>query len=166
MSIEIKDENRIPSVVRELKSVKGRNVLIGWWGEIAGIAAVHEFGARVPVSQKMRNFFAALGFPLKASTKHFVIPERAPLRETADSKDAADALESVMEHSLYGVMTGTRTADQHVAAVGETMAAQVKNRITDGLDPDNHPVTMLLKGSGKPLVNHGHLVREATWKEE
>lgn len=38
--------------------------------------------------------------------------------------------------------------------------------ITDRLEPGNHPVTMLLKGSDKPLVNRGHLVREVPWRDE
>jgi len=38
--------------------------------------------------------------------------------------------------------------------------------ITGGLEPVNHPVTMFLKGSDRPLVNRGHLECEVAWREE
>jgi hypothetical protein len=41
------------------------------------IAMVQEFGATIPVTKKMRNWFAAQGFPLRASTNVIVVPRRA-----------------------------------------------------------------------------------------
>jgi len=54
-------------------------------GQDLGIVGeVHENGAHVPVSDEMRKFFAANGFPLRDGTKFVRIPERpwfAPARE-------------------------------------------------------------------------------------
>jgi hypothetical protein len=48
------------------------------------VGEVHENGAHVPVSEEMRKFFAANGFPLREETKFVRIPERpwfAPAQE-------------------------------------------------------------------------------------
>lgn len=50
---------------------------------LANIARVHEEGAVIPVTPKMRRFFfARWGIRLKASTTHIVIPARPFLRPT------------------------------------------------------------------------------------
>jgi hypothetical protein len=41
------------------------------------VGMVHEWGATVPVSDEIRGFFAANGFPLRADTKYLTIPPRA-----------------------------------------------------------------------------------------
>lgn len=40
------------------------------------VGAVQEEGATIPVSDKMRKFFAAKGFPLRADTKYLMVPPR------------------------------------------------------------------------------------------
>lgn len=44
--------------------------------EIANIAAVHEFGATVPVTEKSRAYLHSIGIHLKASTQFIRIPPR------------------------------------------------------------------------------------------
>lgn len=88
-----------------------------------------------------------------------------------DSKEAHEELQATIEGSLAQVMEGKQTASGHMKAVGERMVALIRNRVTDGLQPENHPVTILLKVSGekksaKPLVRSGHLLESLTWKPE
>lgn len=40
------------------------------------IGAVHEHGATIPVTEKMRSFFASQGFPLRKDTTHITVPPR------------------------------------------------------------------------------------------
>jgi hypothetical protein len=69
---------------------------------LAEIANIHEYGAHVPVTNAMRGFFAANGFPLKASTRFLRIPERPFLRPAADRLESygEDKLEELMETIL------------------------------------------------------------------
>lgn len=41
------------------------------------VAAVQEFGAVIPVTPKMRRWFAAQGYPLRADTQVIAVPRRA-----------------------------------------------------------------------------------------
>jgi hypothetical protein len=50
------------------KGSKGQDLTI--------VGIVHENGATVPVTDKMRNFFLARGVPLRQETKYLIIPPR------------------------------------------------------------------------------------------
>jgi hypothetical protein len=57
--------------------VKEREWQVGFSNDrLAGLALIHEFGARIKVTDKMRGFLATRGFHLKETTKHLVIPAR------------------------------------------------------------------------------------------
>lgn len=96
---------------RKLVETGGMELSIETWrsgpGWAAGIpgrseaslrAGVHEEGAHVPVSDEMRRFFAAKGFPLRAATRFLRIPPR-PWLAPAVSEVAAYA-----ERRLPGLM--------------------------------------------------------------
>lgn len=51
------------------------------------IARAHEFGARVPVTEKMRRWFAwYFGVPIRKDTMYIHIPQRSYLRKTVAQK--------------------------------------------------------------------------------
>ena len=51
-----------------------------WIGSDSKIAPIHQFGVTITVTDKMRNYLAALGFHVKASTVYITIPERPVFR--------------------------------------------------------------------------------------
>lgn len=71
-------------------------------------AAVHENGAHIPVSDKMRVFFAAQGFPLRKDTRFVRIPARPWLKPAEKELDEflADRLEDLMEPVLKAATEG------------------------------------------------------------
>ncbi|MDH5657572.1 MAG: hypothetical protein OEZ34_16780 [Spirochaetia bacterium] len=165
MPTEIKDDNHIPEILKELSELSSKSVDVGWFGEMAIIAGVQEYGARIQVTDAMRGMFAAMGFPLKESTKYIEIPERAPLRTTAEKLSALDHLADVLEAELFELLNGRKSASQVLAMMGEVMVGEVRDTVANGLKPENHPMTILMKGSAKPLIASGDLLRELGWEE-
>ena len=94
MSIEIRFdmgniERTIEDAERQMRKLKRKKIKIGVLGndsELQMIAAVHEYGADIPVTPKMRAWFAGNGYPLKSSTTVIKIPERSFLRTGRDRK--------------------------------------------------------------------------------
>lgn len=67
--------------------------------DLVNIAEVHEFGAIVPVTPKMRGFFAGVfGVHLKKTTKAIRIPARPYLRPVLEAE--ADAVIKIFEEEL------------------------------------------------------------------
>lgn len=57
MNVTVKDENNIPKLMKSLKQLKGSTISVGVPdGDLADIAAVHEFGATITV--KRRKYLA------------------------------------------------------------------------------------------------------------
>ena len=53
MNVTIKDENNIPKLMKSLKQLKGSTISVGVPdGDLADIAAVHEFGATITVTRR------------------------------------------------------------------------------------------------------------------
>lgn len=84
--IRVTDNNRIPEVLADLSRAKSKKAKVGYIqnSQMAMIAGVHEFGARIQVTDKMRRYLASQGLHLKKSTTHIVIPERSFLRTGTD----------------------------------------------------------------------------------
>lgn len=67
----------------------GDRVSVGVFGSKAGIAAVHEFGKTINVTDKMRAYLRARGLHLRYSTLTIHIPERSFERSAFnENKDA------------------------------------------------------------------------------
>lgn len=62
--------------------------------DLSVIAAVQEFGAIIPVTEKMRGWFARQGFPLSPDTQVIVIPRRALFQPVLEK--TRDALQQNM----------------------------------------------------------------------
>lgn len=166
LEIEITGDFSYEGFSRDLGRLESKTITVGVLGrsgsEMQKLATIHELGARITVTDKVRNFFKAVGFPLKASTTQIIIPERAPLRRTADSAAVQSMLVREFEDGIDAYLGGQSTIDMILEAVGAALAAAVKDQIADGLEPENHPMTILLKGSAKPLVNTGRLINAYT----
>jgi len=82
--------------------VEGDVVKVGVFGESALIASVHEFGAKIRVTEKMRKFLHAQGLHLRKATEHIVIPQRSYLRKTFDEQK--DEIERLIDGKVKTVV--------------------------------------------------------------
>lgn len=83
------------------------------------------------------------------------VPERSFLRETVDLN--RESILERLQKELGAVIDGTRSREDALARVGIFVEGLVKQRIADGIDPPNSPVTIERKGSDKPLIDKGQL---------
>jgi hypothetical protein len=69
------------------------------------VGAVHEYGATIPVSDGMRSWFAAQGFPLRDETTHITVPPRAWFKPAFEElKEYADeVLRPLIDEILEGI---------------------------------------------------------------
>jgi phage gpG-like protein len=82
--------------------VEGDVVKVGVFGESTLIASVHEFGAKIRVTEKMRRFLHAQGLHLKKDTRYIVIPQRSYLRKTFDEQK--DEIERLVGEKVEAVV--------------------------------------------------------------
>lgn len=132
MSVKITDDNRIPELVQQLKSLSARKVQLGIdapSGDIIyTVAWVHEFGIDIKVTPKMRGFFLGQGMPLKSSTTSITIPERSYFRTGFDANE--NAISSKVEELLGRVMDGEMTAYQARDEVGKFASKKISDNVS------------------------------------
>lgn len=81
------------------------------------VAAIHEFGAKITVTEKMRKYLHTIDLHLSKDTKYITIPERPFMRPSADQlQKELDALasENIGKHSKIGLSSVTITGDVNV----------------------------------------------------
>jgi hypothetical protein len=111
----------------------------------------HAFLARVTKDGKRENFYL-----LKRTVK---IPERSYLRGAFDKKETIDRAVRIGAEMTYRVIMGRARAKDVLAAIGQSLVASVKQRISSNLPPANSPVTMLTKKrAGTTLIDEGRLL--------
>lgn len=66
--MKVRDRNRLPEAIRTVDGLNKRKIRVGvlGGGQTAMIAAVHEFGANIPVTPRMRGYLASQGLYLKS----------------------------------------------------------------------------------------------------
>lgn len=132
MSVRITDDNRIPELVQQLKSLSNRKVQLGIdapSGDILyTVAWVHEFGINIKVTDNMRGFFLGQGMPLKKSTTHIQIPERSYFRSGFDSNENAISLKA--EELVGQLLDGNISAYQARNDLGEFASEKISDNVT------------------------------------
>lgn len=156
--------NKFPQMERAAAELNGRRVNVGVYGEQAWLAGIHEYGCKIPVTDKMRAYLHTQGLHLKASTEFITIPERAFLRNGYDlNRDGAiSSAESVLPTVLDGSMDSIRFLEM----VGLILSSGIKDFATSLDSPPNHPFTTERKGSSNPLVDTGDMIGSIIYKVE
>lgn len=156
-------KNEFPKMEMAMKSMSDRSIEVGAiQGEHAWLAAIHEYGCSIPVTDKMRGFLGSQGLHLKQTTKVITIPERSFLRASHDEN--ADAVIRQSERALGQVVIGQMSLDQYMDMVGRDYVTMVKDYIVELDSPPNHPFTVEQKGSSNPLVSTGGLVESISYR--
>lgn len=111
---------------------------------MAGLAAVHEFGAWAGPGGKTW------------------VPERAPIRKTLDEEEAK--INAAAVRMVTRVAAGQETIESGLGKVGEFVSSQIRRTIQRGVEPENAPSTIARKKSSKPLIDTGLLIRSYTYQ--
>lgn len=156
--VNFRDNNRIPEIISDLSKTRNKKARVGYIRntETAKIAAVHEFGCQIVVTDKMRNYLAAQGLHLKKDTKYIIIPERSFLRTGADLHE-----KSVYEKAkelISDVIKGNVSIDLFYEELAKELRGKIQEYAIDLDNPANHPFTIERKGSSNPLVDSGGLI--------
>lgn len=159
MKVTIKDEDNTKQLLKTLQSIGKSTIDIGIIGgdsDIAKIAAVHEFGCDIQVTDKMRGWFGANGYPLKKSTTVIHIPERSFLRSGYDEN--VDKIAGKVMDFLPAVLENDVDPKTFMDAIGLEFAGLIQKKIRSLKSPANSSMTTERKGSSNPLVDSGRLV--------
>ena len=134
---------------QEIKKASGARVDVGYFGAevhpeskgetIVSIAATHEYG------NPKEN-----------------IPERSFLRSTADAKKTA--YDKRLKAGLVGITTGKTTVEKELVGFGEMARGDVVLKIQAIKEPPLAALTILLKGSTKPLIDTGAMMNAAGYR--
>lgn len=165
--MRVKDKNRIPRAISSAEAFNGRRVRVGYFGEgfTQMLAAVHEFGCDIPVTDKMRGFFRyQFGISLKASTTVIRIPERSFLRAGWDQY-GPDIEKKYGELIGAAILNGV-APDALVAALALEAQGKLQEFARDLSNPANAGLTVQNKGSSNPLVDTGNMIQSMDHKIE
>ena len=159
-------KNDFPKMQARIEQLDGKKVSVGvlGGGEQTWLASIHEYGCKIEVTPKMRNYLAATGLHLKKTTTHITIPERAFLRNGYDNNK--DDVIKKAEAVLGDVIGGTMSTDQFFELIGLLLKSRIQDYARDLDSPPNHPYTVDRKGSSNPLVSSGDMIGAISYKVE
>lgn len=157
MGVKVRTKNNIPRLTNALRKIGRSEIKVGVLdtGDIGMIAAVHEFGTKIAVTDKMRGWFAANGFPLKKDTQYIIIPERSFIRGGYDKyiNKTADKIEALLPHVISLALDSNAFLD----AIGMDLASHLKKYMNELDNPPNSDMTVQRKSSSNPLIDSGRL---------
>lgn len=141
----------IDRMTMSAKSINGAKVNVGvLTGEHKWLAAIHEYGCKIPVTDKMRAYLHGIGVHLKPSTTLIVIPERSFLRAGYDqSKD--DILRKA-SRLLPDVLEGALPEEKFFEVVGTQLRDAIKEYAIDLSDPPKKEWPTRPAGFDNPLI--------------
>lgn len=169
MGIKVKttvDVKKLEKAFAALETLNGRKVNIGMpsGSKQAQIAAVHEWGLTITVTDKMRKWFIAQGHPLKKTTTQIVIPERSFFR--SGMRDKGSGAAKKYTKLIAEVIKGTISVEQFLNGLGLEVTTVIKEYARDLSSPKNSGFTVERKGSSNPLVDTGNMIGAINYKVE
>lgn len=158
-------KDNLYSMKKAIQAIDGKKVNVGvLQGEHQWLAGIHEYGCRITVTEKMRNFLASQGLHLKKTTTHIVIPEHSFLRAGFDEcqKSVTKKIEAVLPLVLCGKMP----EEQFFDLVGTLLKSRIQEYARKLNQPPNHPFTIERKGSSNPLVDTKDMINSICYEVE
>lgn len=137
-------------------ALNGRKVNVGVHGDHAWLAAIHEYGLDIKVTDKMRAYLNTQGLHLKKSTQYIHIPERSFLRAGFDENHLEILRDTKNQESL--VIDGVISVDEFLKYIGDSLVFAIRSYATDLNSPPNHPFTKKRKNSSNPLIDSGGMI--------
>ena len=167
LEINLIDNSGLDEIIKNLEELEKYYVVIGITAKnnskLIMIANVHEYGCNIPVTDKMRGFFAYnFDVHLKKDTKVIKIPERSFVRAGFDkcNEKFAD-----YEDILMSVVDGDISAKTFYEIIGQGGADMIRDfLINEVKSPANSGLTIRNKGSSNPLVDNGRLANSIDYE--
>lgn len=165
MGFKMKNEKDMTGAMKATAEVlNGTSVSVGCDWANAWLAAIHEYGCTIPVTDKMRAYLHHIGVHLKASTTQIVIPERSFLRAGYDQyrDEVLDLAESVMPD----VLAGTMSEQQYFELVGTLLRDRIKEYAVDLSEPPKKPFPTSDPNKMNPLIQTGNMINSLEYEVE
>lgn len=89
------------------------------------------------------------------------IPQRSFMRTAFDEN--IDKIEEVTADQYGKIIDGTIAIAQGLGIIGQVMTALIQRKIQAIQFPPNSPATIAMKGSSKPLIDFGQMVKSVTY---
>lgn len=127
-------------------------------------AIINEYGydsPGIPVTPAMRRWFAAQGFPLKASTRYIKIPARPFISKGI--YDNLDEIWRMLDDLIELVRAGKIRVPMAFNILGAFIVEKIQGYIDVNSAKANHPLTVQRKGFNHPLLNTGSLRDSVTY---
>lgn len=125
-------------------------------------AWVNEYGARIPVTKKLKWWFF-FNFGVMLQKAEIIIPSRPFMRQTFEKNK--NKVLKVLAKELEFIFLQQSTAKMSIARIGEWYVGEVKRIFRTGSFVGNSPLTTKKKGSSRPLVDTGELRNSVTHRE-
>ena len=127
--MKVQDETKVPEFLEMLEELYNTHLEVGIFGEddseMVMIAAVHEFGVEIKVTDKMRGYLHSIGIHLKPNTRTIKIPERSFIRAGYDQEKEKIIRES--EKLLEKVLKLELPVDVFFNTLGEMIVGEYKS---------------------------------------
>ena len=150
--------------------------------DMAGLGAVHEFGATIKVTDKMRAYFRyAYGINLKKSTKEIKIPARSWLEMPITRNNGAD-LRKLIKEKADLTKNDIELVQEFISEYGESgilkdlalaVGVSAKEQIDKAFESEgfgewqsDSPLTIKNKNSSMPLIDKGRFRKTITYDIE
>ena len=166
MGFKMKNKKDLTSkMIATAKVLNGTKVNVGVLsGEHQWLAAIHEYGCTIPVTDKMRAYLNHIGVHLKKSTTQIVIPERSFLRAGYDTN--RDEVLDRAKKVLPDVLEGTMSEDQYFELVGILLRDRIKEYAVDLSSPPKKPWPTRDPAKNNPLIETGDMVNGIEYEVE
>jgi len=160
-------------ILKDALKMKSVQLKVGLFGEgnspqnnLAYRGVVHEFGIPegIRITPKMRGFLHFIGIHVSPNTQRIYIPERPFMREAYDGNKSE--LERAVDKWYTDLIEGRITLKVFLDKIGILHTDHIKKAIQSGSFKPLHPVTILRKGSSKPLIDQGEMIGSVKHKVE
>jgi hypothetical protein len=158
-------------LAKRAKELSGTELRVGVFAddgsELAMIAAVNEYGARIPVTKKLRGYFGAVfGVHLRKDTEFITIPERSFLRAGLAKAMSDQGVTQKVQQLLSACFDPDKMMDVQQAydLIGALITGEMHEYLVELSSPPNSQLTTDRKHSSNPLIDTGRLNQSITHK--
>ncbi len=166
-------ENNVPQLVDAIGEVQGAGIRVGVMGKGGSTqqikASVHEFGATIRITEKMRNYFAFVhGIWFREEKTHIHIPERQFIRPALDDNEAE--IRTLVRSRMVQIAEGNAAPESLMPLVGETVKSFMQQQMGENGPPLSDMTLMLRRGgdggggNAVPLRDEGRLFQAIAWE--
>lgn len=167
MAFNVKvDVNNIPKILSNIDELNSKNLEVGLFApegsDLFIIGMANEYGAHIPVSNKMRAYMHYQGVHLKKTTTEIEIPERSYIR--AGFENSKEFIAEYITRALPLAIDGRLEVDRFYSLLGEVCVSKITDYMQQLRTPPNSDLTIARKGSSNPLIDTGRLIQSITYR--